>query len=176
MIGPRTVALVTGTTFLPPDQWYASLPSFLASAAALITDPAGAVLVVKPNYRPWWNLPGGVVEGTEPPHLGCAREVVEELGLELPIGRLLVVDWTPPTDLRRAWFGFVFDAGTLSDPGTIRLQAAELDAAEFVAPAEAVERLNPIVAARLTAALRVRTGPTTAYLHDGIPVAPQPLP
>jgi 8-oxo-dGTP pyrophosphatase MutT (NUDIX family) len=154
---------------LPPEQWYASLPTFLASAGGVITDPDGAVLLVKPNYRPWWNLPGGVVEGDEPPHLACARELAEELGLDRPVGRLLVIDWIPPTDLHRAWFGFVFDAGTLTDTRRIRLQAEELDAVEFVRPDEALDRLNPIVAARLAAALRVREGQSVAYLHEGVP-------
>jgi len=157
-------------TYLPPEQWYASLSTFLANASAVITDPDGAVLVVKPNYRPWWNLPGGILEANEPPHEGCAREVAEELGLDRKPGRLLVVDWAPPTDIRRAAFGFIFDGGTLLDPDTIVLQEAELDAFAFLSPAEAVERLAPYTVARLVAALRVRGGDRVAYLHDGVPV------
>ena len=43
-------------------EWYASLPGFTASGAALLTDESGAVLVVKPWYRDHWLLPGGVTE------------------------------------------------------------------------------------------------------------------
>ena len=59
------------------------------SAAALITDtddPSARVLLVKPNYRGMWSLPGGILEDAEPPHTGCFREVEEELGLSLPAG------------------------------------------------------------------------------------------
>ena len=56
-------------TLLPPSEWYASLPAVLASASVLITDPAGAVLAVKPNYQPSWNVPGGILEADESPHL-----------------------------------------------------------------------------------------------------------
>ena len=42
-----------------------------------------------------WELPGGIVEPSE--SLGSARcEVREELGVDLDIGRLLIVDWMPP--------------------------------------------------------------------------------
>src|SRR3974377_1467290 len=59
------------------------------TAAALITSPSGDVLLVKPNYRELWSLPGGVLEDGEPPHVGCAREVLEELGLSVPVGARL---------------------------------------------------------------------------------------
>ena len=51
---------------------------------------------MKPNYRDHWTLPGGICEFGEAPHAGCAREVAEETGLELPVGRLLSVDWQLP--------------------------------------------------------------------------------
>jgi 8-oxo-dGTP pyrophosphatase MutT (NUDIX family) len=102
--------------WLEPEQWYASLPSLLDSASALITNPSGAsVLMVKPNYRTWWNLPGGIMEAGEPPHVCCAREVAEELGLQMDPGRLLVTDWVAPTAVRKGWFGYVFDGGVLDD-------------------------------------------------------------
>ena len=42
------------------------------SAAALITDtdgPSARVLLVKPNYRARWSLPGGILEEGEPPRV-----------------------------------------------------------------------------------------------------------
>jgi ADP-ribose pyrophosphatase YjhB (NUDIX family) len=156
-----------GLVRLPPEEWYASLPAFLASSAAVITDPVGALLLVKPNYRDHWNLPGGILAADEPPDVCCRREVAEELGLAVELGRLLVVDWVPPTAIRRAWFGFVFDGGTLADRSMVRLQGDELDTCEFVAVPEALERLTANTAGRVAAALRVREGETVAYLCDG---------
>jgi 8-oxo-dGTP diphosphatase len=155
---------------LPFEQWYASLPTFLASASAVISDPQGRVLVVKPNYRPHWNLPGGILEANEPPHAGCAREVEEELGLVRPPGRLLAVDWVPPIDIRKAALGFIFDGGILSDPTTIVLQASELDDFAFLPPKEAADLLTANTAGRLLGALRVKDGNEVAYLNDGVPV------
>jgi len=82
--------------FVEPVAWHASLPGVVATAAGIIADNAGNVLIVKPNYRDHWTLPGGICEFGEAPHAGCAREVTEETGLELPVGRLLSVDWQLP--------------------------------------------------------------------------------
>ncbi|GIG57070.1 ADP-ribose pyrophosphatase [Longispora fulva] len=157
--------------WLEPAEWYASLPSFLASATAVITDPQSRVLLVKPNYREHWNLPGGVLQGDEPPNLACAREVREELGVEPVLGALLVVDWVAPTDIRRAWFGFVFDAGTVVSPDDIALQNDELDGFEFVEPAEAYSRLTRNTADRLRSALGAKATGRTVNLVNGTVVS-----
>lgn len=151
---------------LPKEQWYASLPTFMASAAALITDQDGSVLVVKPNYRPWWNLPGGVLEADEPPHLGCAREIAEETGLPVTVGRLLVMAWLPPTPIRKASFATLFDAGTVTDPGSVRLQTEELDEYAFVPVERAIGLLKASTAAILAEGVRVRPGTEVGYLWD----------
>src|SRR5258707_14089861 len=85
-----------GPGFIDHDTWFAQLPGAVVAAGALITDPAGRVLLVKPNYRDYWTLPGGICEHGEPPHAGCAREIAEEIGLELPVGGLLAIDWSQP--------------------------------------------------------------------------------
>ena len=72
-------------------SWYARLPTMFAAAAGLFTSADGRMLLVKPNYRNHWSLPGGILEHGEPPHEGCRREVKEELGLDITPGRLLVV-------------------------------------------------------------------------------------
>ncbi|MEU8332220.1 NUDIX hydrolase [Micromonospora arborensis] len=156
---------------LKPADWYASLPSFLASASVLITDPSqGAVLAVKPNYRPWWNVPGGILEADEAPHDCCAREVTEELGLQVAVGRLLVVDWVAPNEQRRAWFGYVFDGGVLEDVSEIKIQSAELDGFAFVARRDLRDRFTTNTADRVHAALHARATGGLAYLHNGVPV------
>jgi 8-oxo-dGTP diphosphatase len=157
--------------------WYASLPTLYGSAAALFTDEAGRVLLVKPNYRDHWSLPGGILEHGEPPHVGCAREVAEEIGLHIQPGRLLAIDWVPPTGERpRPIVHFVFDGGTLADDPGITLQEEELDDYRFVSPADLAGYLPPVIAARVGAALRVRrdSEAPSPYLPHGLGSQPCP--
>ena len=145
--------------------WYARLPTMFGAAAALFTDAADRVLLVKPNYRDHWSLPGGILEHGEPPHEGCRREVKEELGLDIIPGRLLVVGWAGPDGVRpRPLFHFVFDGGELAGDVPIQLQEDELDDYRFVAPADVSGYLPPIISARVAAAVRSRDTGTTAYL------------
>ncbi|HET9894249.1 MAG TPA: NUDIX hydrolase [Streptosporangiaceae bacterium] len=156
---------MAGTGFVDAETWYASLPGVVAAAGALITDPAGRVLLVKPNYRDLWSLPGGICEFGEQPQDGCRREVEEELGLGIPPGRCLVVDWTQPhgTDVRPVMH-FIFDGGSLSDGGDIVLQAEELDAFRFTAPHELETHLPSSGLRRVTGALRALSSGMTIFL------------
>ncbi len=154
--------------WLPPKEWFAKLSAFHAVASVLITDDADRVLLVKPNYHDGWTLPGGYVDEGEAPHEAAGREVREELGLDLQVGALLVVDWAPPAGARtRALMSFTFDGGTLDDPGLIRLRSEELDGFAFCTAAEVAERLPAAVSPRVTAALSARQDGGTAYLPAG---------
>jgi 8-oxo-dGTP diphosphatase len=148
-----------------PEQWYAQLATQYAAAGALLTDPDGHVLLVKPNYREHWTLPGGMVDHGETPEQALRRELKEELGLELAVGRLLVIDWAPAYARRpRPIAYFLFDAGVL-DPGmVIRLQEAELDEYAYVSPGQVAARVAPYTAARIPAALSARAAGTAIYL------------
>jgi ADP-ribose pyrophosphatase YjhB (NUDIX family) len=156
------------------QDWYASLATMYGSAAALITDadgPSARVLLVKPNYRDHWSLPGGMLEDGEPPHAGCFREVEEEIGLAREVGPMLAVAWTAPDGERpRPIVSFIFDGGVLADPDTIRLQKEELDDWRFVAPAEFDEYLPSFLARRTLAAVTAKAAGTAAYIAAEAPV------
>jgi 8-oxo-dGTP pyrophosphatase MutT (NUDIX family) len=155
-------------TLLDPVTYYAQRPTVFTAAGALITDKEERVLVVKPNYRDYWLVPGGMIEADETPEVACARELEEELGLALPVGRLLVLDWAPPFDDRpRPLVHFLFDGGTLADPGAIVLQDEELDDYAFVDVDRAAE-LTRFRGERLPAALAARKAGTTTYLPEAI--------
>lgn len=138
-----------------------------AAAGALFLDDEGRVLVVEPTYKRHWEIPGGEVEKGESPTEACARELQEELGLDLPVGRLLVVDWAPL--VREERVRFVFDGGVLTDE---QLDAVELAPDELASwaclPAdELFVMLEPRLVRRVTAALDARASGATRYLEDG---------
>ncbi len=60
-------------------------PSFTVSAAAIITNREGKVLLLDHVIRPksGWGLPGGFLEHGEQPEEGIRREIMEETRLEL---------------------------------------------------------------------------------------------
>lgn len=152
---------------MEPAAWYASLPTMIGTACALITAPSGEVLLVKPNYRDHWSVPGGVLEFGERPEDGCAREVREELGLDLPADPMLVVQWLPVEgDRSKPVMAFVFDGGVLDDPGQIVLQEEELDDYRLVPPSELDQYLPKSMLERMTGALRARESGAPAYLSS----------
>lgn len=64
---------------------------FTVTAAGLIADDEGRVLLLKHRFRPGsgWGIPGGFIEAGEQPEEGLRRELREEIGLELERADLL---------------------------------------------------------------------------------------
>ena len=151
--------------FTDGETWFAGLPATVIAAAALITDAAGRVLLVKPNYRDNWALPGGICEHGEPPHEGCRRELAEELGLPIPVGRMLAADWSQPYGERaRSIMHFIFDGGQLDEGAPIVIQQAELDGYRFTDAAELAGYLNQTALRRVQGALRSKSSGRPIYL------------
>jgi 8-oxo-dGTP pyrophosphatase MutT (NUDIX family) len=143
------------------------LPRKRAAATMLLTDRDGRVLVVKPTYKPGWELPGGAVEDGESPRAAAVREVAEELGIQRAAGALLAVDYVPAGEGRTEGLIVVFDGGVLADPGHLRLPADELSDWAFVEPHRVARCLPALQARRTQAALRSRATGRAIYLEDG---------
>jgi 8-oxo-dGTP pyrophosphatase MutT (NUDIX family) len=122
----------------------------------------------RPSYKRHWEVPGGYVEPGESPLTACVREVREELGLALTIGRLLVVDWAPAEGEGDKLL-IVFDGGTLTADqlAGVRLHEAELVEYAFHDLAGADELLIPRLSRRLAQALAARSEGRPRYLEHG---------
>jgi hypothetical protein len=102
----------------------------------------------------------------------CRREVAEELGLDRPVGRVLVVDWVPSQPERPEGLIVVYDGGVLA-PGevaAITTQDGELAGYAFVKPDEVAERVSPLLARRIAACLDAVVAGTVISLEGGCPV------
>lgn len=153
--------------------YIASLPRILAGAAALFRDDEGRVLLVEPNYRKGWALPGGTVESDrdETPRQAARRETLEEIGLDLELGALLAVDWVPGEG-RPPIAVYVYDGGVLSEAQfkAIRLQEEELVSWRLVSREEVHEYLFGSLGHRVLAALdALESGTGTVELENGLP-------
>ncbi|MEV7037596.1 NUDIX hydrolase [Amycolatopsis sp. NPDC051061] len=159
-----------------PDDYYSSRPQHLASGGVIFRDRAGRVLLVRPTYvdakyrdDEKWEIPGGGAEHGDYPLDAARREIKEELGLDITLGRLLVVDCVPARQGRRPLINFLFDGGMLTteQEQAIKLQDGELSRWDYCDRDDYVARLDDHMSRRVDACLdALRTG-TTGYLHHG---------
>lgn len=154
--------------------YIAGLPRVIAGAAALFRDSEGRLLLVEPNYREGWALPGGTIESDEgeTPRQGARRETAEEIGLDVELGALLAVDWVQGT-ARPPLVAYLYDGGVLGDEQlkSIRLQEEELISWRLVARDDLPRFLPHELGLRVRAgldALDVGTGPVE--LENGLRV------
>jgi 8-oxo-dGTP diphosphatase len=151
--------------------YYQSLPGKRIGAGLICRDADGRVLLVQPTYKPTWEIPGGVVEAGESPAATVARELREELGVELAVGRLLVVDWLPARPPKTEGLMMQFDGGVLDDSVTprFRLPPDELRDWRFFSADDLDEVLPDYMARRTRLALELAAIGRSAYLEWGTP-------
>ena len=146
-----------------------ALPRKRVIVQGLLRNEHGQVLLCELVYKREWDLPGGVVDPNESPTVALAREIREELGLDLPVGDLLLVNWLPPW---RGWQDaclFVFDIG-VNDSAIadgLVIEAREIAAVHWCDPTEAVSHVAPYLAELLP--LLVADSLKPVYLESGSP-------
>ena len=140
---------------LDRQHFLATLPRKRIAAGALIRDRARRICVVEPTYKPLWAFPGGTVEAYESPSAGCEREVLEELGLTIRLGRLLCIDWVQEEGDPDGGLVLIYDGGVLPPDrvSEIVLPLDELSAFQFVHPQELTQLISPVNQHRVERAL-----------------------
>lgn len=150
---------------LPAAEWWAGLPKTPVSADVVIRDPDGRVLFCRTTYRTTWWVIGGIAEHGEAPAACARRECREELGVDLPIGRLLVVHHQVRPNL--FMLSFAFDAGVIDpDLSKLTLDSDEITEVAWFPPDQLPADLGPWHARRYRAAIDAITDGSTAYLED----------
>lgn len=88
----------------------------LLTVDAWVRDRRGRLLLVRrggPPFRGKWALPGGFCDVGETTEECCAREVEEETGIEVRVGRLLGVYSDPKRDPRGHTVSVLYEARPL---------------------------------------------------------------
>ncbi|MCQ8772995.1 NUDIX domain-containing protein [Streptomyces telluris] len=159
-----------------PAAWHAYLAEGNAKQARkrvaadlLLRDTDGRFLLVKPTYKPGWDLPGGMAEANEAPDRAVLRELEEELGLTVVVRGLLVVDWVAPHGPWDDQVAFIFDGGVIDDEAAtaLRPRDAELSEARFTPGHAAAAILRPRLARRFAAAVAALASGRPVYLCNG---------
>jgi ADP-ribose pyrophosphatase YjhB (NUDIX family) len=157
-----------------PDAWNAYLAEGNAKQArkrvvadVLLRDGSGHILLVNPTYKPGWDLPGGMAEANEPPEEAVKRELQEELGCEITLHGLLVVDWVAPHGPWDDQVAFIFDGGSISPDAALHPHDDELSEARFVTLYKARELVQDPMRRRLDAAMHALREGRPSYLRDG---------
>lgn len=138
------------------------------AADIFIRDEAGRILLVNPTYKDHWDLPGGMAESNEPPRKAAERELVEELGVTITPGRILVLDWIGPHGPWDDQLVFIFDGGTLTGEQLARVRVIDPEISEFAMLdlEEAGRRLRPDMAQRLSRAQQALSSGSVDYFES----------
>lgn len=117
----------------------------------VMTDPDGRILLCQTTFKKDWELPGGIVEPGESPVLAARREVEEEIGIDLPLGRLLAMDWLPPYLGWSDAIEVLYDGGEHDVDLISRLvcDTREIKQADWFSVDEIAEVVSPLNARRL---------------------------
>lgn len=121
--------------------------------------------MLRPTYKDFWDIPGGYVEPGESPYAAACREVREELGIDLPVGRMLAVDWAP-SETEGDKLLFLFEGAQLPSDTTFTFADGEISEARYID----VDDLDTYTIPRLARRLRTAVGSTSpTYLEHGEP-------
>lgn len=159
--------------FIPHEEYYKQLPKKPHSGAALFFDKEQRLLIVKPNYKDHWSIPGGMVDADESPQEACVREVLEEINLTISNPEFLGVDYSYPLGKRKECVHYIFYGGEVSEEqkATLKPQPDEIDEIRFVPLKEAIElfgKKEKRLIKRVLACLEALENKRPIYMENGV--------
>lgn len=125
------------SNFLPFEKFIAEQEQRVSSASVLVLNKDGAALVVKAHYKPYWSLPGGVIDHGESPRQAAVRELHEEAGLTIDGDDLQFEAVLDRRSSIAETYAFVFRLTQALDKNhPIHIQASEIEAYDWVSKAD----------------------------------------
>lgn len=155
-----------------PEKYFNSLPKKPIGAGVLLFNKKREIFIVKPSYKNYWSILGGVTENNESPREAVEREIYEEIGLKLKVKRLICVDYA----VANGKFGktadsiqFLFFGGQLSDRQMkkMKIDTSEIETYQFLKIKKVLPLLNDSFRERLKNCLEAIESGKTIYLEKG---------
>jgi ADP-ribose pyrophosphatase YjhB (NUDIX family) len=150
-----------------------NLPKKRMASGVVFFDKDGKVLIVKPSYKDYWSVPGGVIDRDESPRDAALREVKEEIGLDLKSMQFLCLDYMSPQNSEHSTkdenIQFIFYGGVLTteDIKGIKLDEEEISEYKFVSEEDAVKSVSDRLANRLKSCFEALKKGSSIYLEGG---------
>ena len=149
------------------EEYHRMLPKKQVGTAVIFFNTKGELLIVKPDYKDGWLLPGGSADEDESP-LHCAlRETKEEIGLTMEDLPLVGVYYAPKKGVHSDSLKFLFYGGVLMENqiSQIKLQTEELEKYAFASPGEAIPLLSSSLQKSVPMCLEAINNKTVAYIE-----------
>lgn len=141
----------------------AGTPRHSVSVAGVVVNAVGEILIIQRRDNGHWEVPGGVLELDESFVEGVRREVFEETGIRVTVGRLTGVY----KNMRVGVVALVFRCTPTLPRGDAHPQSAETAAVRWVELTEVPRLMDPAHAVRVTDAFDASLEPFTR-VHDGV--------
>lgn len=144
------------------------LPKKQVGTAILFFNARKELLIVKPDYKEGWLVPGGATDDNESP-LHCAiRETKEEIGLDIFELHLVGIYYAHKKGVFTDSLKFIFSGGILTEQqiSEIKLQTEELEKYSFVPLEEAMPLLSSSLQKSVPACLEAIKSKVVVYLES----------
>jgi len=155
------------------SEYIKKLPKKKMATGVIFLNNKNQILVIKPTYKNWWSIPGGVINRNESPLAAGLREVKEEIGLKINSLQFLSLDYMSPKVsgylTKDENIQFIFYGGKLSSQKIklIKLDKNEISEYKFVEELKAVKILSDRLAKRLPSSLKALRKNCPIYLEGG---------
>ena len=110
----------------------------------MVLNSQGEVLMGKierGHFVGHWTLPGGYMDHDEHPAIGCVRETLEEMGIEIELSEdAPIITQRIFTNEGISFVSFTYQANWNGDDSEIKLKENEISQFEWLSPSEAISR------------------------------------
>ena len=110
----------------------------------MVLNSQGEVLMGKierGHFVGHWTLPGGYMDHDEHPAIGCVRETLEEMGIEIELSEdAPIITQRIFTNEGISFVSFTYQANWNGDDSEIKLKENEISQFEWLSPSEAIYR------------------------------------
>jgi 8-oxo-dGTP pyrophosphatase MutT (NUDIX family) len=154
-------------------KYIKNLPRKRMASGVIFFNEDREVLIVKPSYKDYWSVPGGVIDKNESPRAAALREVSEEIGLEPKNMQFVCLDYMSPQDSGYSTHDeniqFIFFGGTLTkkDIDNIKVPNGEISEYKFVSKDEAIKLVSDRLSNRLGPCFDAIEKRKSIYLEGG---------